>query len=400
MKTLKALTVLSMTLGLSQVAQAISTSCNLLNTPIPQNVRMSEQEVIEYKNKLTKECSLQQDFKSVQDRMKNKFDLSLEEIAEYQAMRYVVRKDYEIAKMQGLPVQKIYQIHNSQYLLPYDQRSTIIWDNWIRGIEQLETAREKFTQGSPFTIADLKYAHMNFYKLSDEQGDAANDPSTGIFKPESPEDNYWWSFNDENEANQAKTIVANINKSFSDMGIPVKTGNSTIDNILDVRMAIKKNSPNQEFVYAIYSGNSQVNQKNIENILTFMNKMFDQARGNNHMMWRGKLMSPMELAYFVQKFYVAVHPFNDGNGRTSRFLAELLLTSFELPHGSMGDLMGDDVLVTNEDYYNRAVAANSKLLEKVSACGKEYKAFTNIFVKKAKDIVPQNLSYDCQILKN
>ena len=43
--------------------------------------------------------------------------------------------------------------------------------------------------------------------------------------------------------------------------------------------------------------------------------MFTQALNNEHMVWNGRLLTPMEVGYLAQKFYVGVHPFAEGNGR-------------------------------------------------------------------------------------
>lgn len=52
-------------------------------------------------------------------------------------------------------------------------------------------------------------------------------------------------------------------------------------------------------------------------------------------------VSPIELAAFVQRWFVTVHPFGDGNGRTSRVVQDMLLAGFNLPFAPSGDLYND-----------------------------------------------------------
>ena len=51
--------------------------------------------------------------------------------------------------------------------------------------------------------------------------------------------------------------------------------------------------------------------------------------------------SPVELAAFVQRWFVTIHPFSDGNGRTSRAVQDVFLAGFDLPFAPAGDLYND-----------------------------------------------------------
>jgi hypothetical protein len=116
--------------------------------------------------------------------------------------------------------------------------------------------------------------------------------------------------------------------------------------------------------------------------------MFTQALNNEHMVWNGRLLTPMEVGYLAQKFYVGVHPFAEGNGRTSRFILELFMTSFDMPHGSSGDLMSNDVLMTFKDYYQLAYDSNGRLINNMIQCIDQYKKNN-----------PAEIDYNCRILK-
>ena len=106
----------------------------------------------------------------------------------------------------------------------------------------------------------------------------------------------------------------------------------------------------------------------IETMLDFINTTLGQARAGQHMVWNKRLVTPMQSALLIQQLFVDIHPYNEGNGRTSRLLQELILTSFALPHGASGDLMSDDVLTRQEEYYTRGMSATQAQLLVVDSC--------------------------------
>jgi hypothetical protein len=81
------------------------------------------------------------------------------------------------------------------------------------------------------------------------------------------------------------------------------------------------------------------------------------------------VLPPVAMAAFVQKWFVTIHPFSDGNGRTSRGVEDILLANFSLPYAPAGDLQ-NDALAEFEPYleltYNR-IEAMLSVLESCSA---------------------------------
>lgn len=371
---------------------AVSDACLLLKKPVPAT-KMSEDEITSYKKKLSQECDLTQTYRSVRSILENDFNqLSLERITEYQAMRFVVRDDYERARLSDTPVQKVYQIKRADYALPAEQKSSVIWDNWEAGMKQLKSSREKVLRGQGFTVDDLMKVHVGFFTLSKEEGDDAWNPQEGLFKAPNDQDNYWWSFNSENEAKEAHRVVNEINKEYLELGLTENTGNDDLDHVLRIKTAVKRQPSDRsditEYVEAIYSGDTRANRKHVKNIFRFINTMLAQALKDEHLIWNGQLLTPMQVGYLAQKFYVGVHPFAEGNGRTSRFILELFMTSFDMPHGSSGDLMSNDVLTTFKDYYQLAYDSNARLMNSMINCINQY---------KKND--PATIDYNCRILK-
>lgn len=378
---------------LSSQAMAISDACSLSQKALPQGHKMTTEQIKTYQSNLEKECALTKTYREVRTVLNDKFSyLSLDKITEYQAMRFVVRADYERARQSNTLITKVYQIKRSDYSLPEEQRSSVIWDNWEAGMKQLQGSREKVLRGQGFTVDDLTKVHIGFFTLSKEEGDDAWTPMEGLFKQENEHDNYWWNFNSASEAADAKRIVNEINAEYKDLGLTGSSGDADLDNVLRVKNSLKRQPLEKqdvvEYVDAIYSGDTRANRMHVDRIFKFINAMLAQALTGEHMLWNGRLLTPMEVGYLAQKFYVGVHPFTEGNGRTSRYILELFMTSFDMPHGSSGDLMSNDVLMTFKDYYELAYVSNAQLMNDMIECINQYKKNN-----------PAAIDYNCRILK-
>ena len=88
-------------LTLTVPAFAISDSCSLAKVALPAH-KMSASEVQAYQAKLAKECELTLNYRSIREKLQDKYKISLEKVTEYQAMRFVVRADFERAKASAL----------------------------------------------------------------------------------------------------------------------------------------------------------------------------------------------------------------------------------------------------------------------------------------------------------
>ena len=386
-------------LSQAQLALAISDSCTLLNAPLPSHVTAPAQVVQAYRNKLKVECDLTNRYRYLKNELNSKYRIALTDITEYQAMRFVRRVNFEDSKAKEIPIELTYQINRSQYNLPNEQNSSIIWDNWIKGISQLENLRSGVIQGNVFDYEALKRAHIGFFQLSSEVGDDAHVPDEGVIKPPSDYDNYWWAFETEAEAKSAMVVVNAINDHYERMGLLPSFPDPRLKRVLDIRQAQKRQPDDRkniiEYVWVIYSGHTKANKEHVTNILYFANTLMKAALNNEHLIWNGSPLTPAEVAYLTQKFYVGVHPFSEGNGRTGRLLQELILTVMDMPHGSSGDLMDSDVLSTFPDYYNQAMTGQVNVLNTILNCLTEYSQLTNIGLAKAP---LQNVNYSCRIL--
>ncbi len=79
------------------------------------------------------------------------------------------------------------------------------------------------------------------------------------------------------------------------------------------------------------------------------------------------LLAPTELAAIVQKWIVSVHPFVDGNGRTSRGIQDIITRSFGVPFTPAGALQ-NDALETLENYLQKTYTETDKMLSFLESC--------------------------------
>lgn len=378
------------TLFSASSASAFLNPCDLRAKPVDVGaLGISDFGVLSYQQKLDQECALYKKYSSVRSKVAQ-FGANLEDISLYQVLRYVERDRYENAAATEIPVELIYQTTKAGYKLPQSQQSAEIWRNFAVGIRSLEPARDALMSGTPFTLKAFQAIHRGFYTESCESGDFAHIPNPGEFRPQQKNGNPWWKFDNLQAAQTAKAAVDLINAGYDNMALVpnVDTEDHDREANYPLRVILEK--------LEIHSGDDRINPIHMKNLMVFLNKMMDQGRQNQHMVWRGRLLTPTELAFFVQQFYVHVHPFYEGNGRTSRFLQELIWTSFDMPHGSSGDLMDIDVLTPHRDYYLKAIQKTSEQMDQVEACVENYKQVARH--KNIKEIDQSKLNYRCRVL--
>lgn len=348
-------------------AQAFPDVCTLANTEVSATNGITAEEVASYKAKIAAECELSEKYQQMQIKARSRFGITLEQISEYQAMRYIRRSDYESAKGRQIPPHLTYQLLEADVNKPVEQRSSLVWDNFVTGIGQVADDRARVQNGSKFELNDLLRAHRGFYRLSNEVGDFGHDPLLGQLRPPNPNDRHWWRVKAD-DVPRVKAIVDKLNEAYEELGL-VPSALDTLYTENNYMTEVLRLKPATDGVgMAMYESDSRAVAKHVNLLLSFIDANLAQARQGRAMIWKGRLLTPGELAFLSQQTLVQIHPFSDGNGRTSRFVQELILTSFNMPQGSSGDLMDDDVLTLHGDYYAKAMGASRQLLLSVDQC--------------------------------
>ncbi|MEY3901579.1 MAG: hypothetical protein RL189_885 [Pseudomonadota bacterium] len=93
-----------------------------------------------------------------------------------------------------------------------------------------------------------------------------------------------------------------------------------------------------------------------------LNKHFAEVRSGAPLS-----VDPITLATQLQQKYVAIHPFIDGDGRTSRYYMEIVLNSVGLPFPVLNDFWADTTHF-EKDYEKQIRDGISRTIEVIRAC--------------------------------
>ncbi|MBC7420626.1 MAG: Fic family protein [Bdellovibrio sp.] len=96
-------------------------------------------------------------------------------------------------------------------------------------------------------------------------------------------------------------------------------------------------------------------------------------------------VAPIEFAAVAQKWFIALHPFADGNGRTSRAVQDILLAHLGLPFAPSGDLQ-DDATAELESYVELTYQKTEAMLTVLETC--------------AEGITAGHVSFACKNVEN
>ena len=133
----------------------------------------------------------------------------------------------------------------------------------------------------------------------------------------------------------------------------------------------------------IFYTDSQNVESELSKLLAFADEKF-----NEFMKGEGAAdYSPLDFIADFQRWFVAIHPFGDGNGRTSRFLQDYLLSKFGLPLAPGGRIQ-NDVLMEKGAYQDLFKTEMERTVEMLKGCEEEIDALGTSN--------PESLSCDCR----
>lgn len=282
--------------------------------------------------------------------------VDVDEIGEYKILRFIDRGSYERAKVAKKAPTEIYD------------PAPATWQVWEKGIDSLFKGQQlKNVLFGHMNLDQNIFSRINLVLLTDgvtsiKDKNTSQSKKPGEFRHRSDVGVGWCAGTDKESAYRA-----GIRKSEDSMERYQKRWESTMG--VEFRDIVKKeDGPNWRRadlqsgmnisegtcrggsgVFIGYSDSAQV-ERQIDWIRIFIKSNLESYQ-------RGEpKLSPVELAAVVQKWFVSVHPFADGNGRTSRGVQELIMANFGLPFVPGGDLQNDameDVDVYVENTYNK-----------------------------------------------
>lgn len=353
--------------------------CNLVN-----DISLDKSSNSEYLKKIFNECALVRKKNSVLSKA-DSLGIDLSKMTEWQAPRFIETSWLQWAEKENIPVAKIYQKTKN-----FKTREKLIWKNWSEGILQLE---DLLKQRSPITLYDLKNIHNRFYSLDLEIGDFAGDPGINKLVPSDAKMPLWWTEVASPDWMKYYQNSAETNLKFLDnLGLNFKNQDPD-DNENETLISLNKGKNDTINIYATHP---KFKEHNTKKLLRFINQVLKFAKNKKPIQISETLLSPMQAALIAQQVLVQIHPFQDGNGRVSRLIQELIMASYELPYGSSGDLMKIDGLYDFNTYYNLALEKTKEQLDHVNQC---LDLISNKYVSKGiaiSEIDPVSLPYRCR----
>lgn len=355
MKKLIQLSILLITLTAADVAVSAPLICDWKDVSV--SAPIDKKALKAYFKKIKEECSYTKKMDKVADRLAS-IQRPMESLNYYQGLRYVDRFSYEKARKDNIPLTVVFQIRKEDYDVPVAQRSHLVWNNWSIGINTIPTIKNALLSGQPFTLDLLKKIHKSFYN-QDESGEYGKVYTAGEIKAANmPE--IKWSIPPE-KLTKLSAQVNQIDQMYVSLGLqPQETAEG---NRISASPAIlSTRDGNLRPAHPIYV------RAHLENLAQFLNQMVQNARQRKPLIWNNRIFTPLEVALFAQQTIVRAHAFNDGNGRISRYLQDLVLSLFDMPFISSGNLQAEDMNTPMDEYYELATKVNEEQVRTLESC--------------------------------
>jgi len=313
-------------------------------------------------NNIKRECAIQDRYRKVKA-IFNNYNLDINEVSEYRAIRFIDRYSWNKNIYAGNPFPRwIYK------------PMPTTWDVWNNGIKLLFENKKNY----PENLLNLNYiSYMNKVLLTDGKT-SIKDLNTADLKPGKirktifgPDVGFCSKAN-KHSTNKLLRSIKTASQSYMKSwevkaGITIKKlvkeykGKSSRKADLVTGMILRSNtckSGKGNFLYYV-SSNKVKRKLNWLNI--FLHYNLDKYS-------QGKvIIPPIELAAIIQKIFVSIHPFADGNGRTSRALQNMILEKMDMPFAPAGDLQ-NDVLEKPIIYVDNTYLKTESMLTFLESC--------------------------------
>lgn len=302
----------------------------------------------------------------IQDRyhnLKNQFALqnvNIEDVVEYRVVRFVDRYNWERAKLATIKPHDIYKPAPDTW---------IVWDAGIRDVMNKYGKKNSLFFENEIDYMALSYINKvlltnDFLNLNVKDHITDQKLNAGEYRKDG---NSAVGFNSPNVDYTMMIQSSEVALEAFQFSFETKAG-ASFSTILKERGVLNadhahfrsemKMDTSKNFVY--YTP-SNVSYQRVEWVLQFLKYNLEKYKQGT------PLMTPYELAAFVQKWFVSIHPFADGNGRTSRALQDLILAHFDLPFVPAGDLQNDATEVLNT-YIDRTYLKVEESLSRLELC--------------------------------
>lgn len=359
MKNLVRFTASFTVLLITKVVVAAPLVCEWQNIKVTEPI--AKESLKSYYDQLDSECEYAKSMAKVSQKLAA-MGRPMERLNYYQGLRYVDRYSFEKARKENIPLNVIFQIKKEDYELPVGQRSHLVWDNWSKGINTLPVVKEQLLNGQPLTLEYFKQIHRSFY-TADESGEYGMVQAPGTIK-NARDAEISWTVKEENHKDIINSVES-INSYYEMLNLlPSSSGREGYWQIL--KFEIDQLTPSHPAY--LKPSHPAYSEAHVKILLSFLDRMIQNIRERKPLVQYRKIFTPRELALFVQQTIVRIHGFHDGNGRTSRYMQDLILAMFDMPAIPSGDLQVNDMTTRLEDYYELATRASNNQVNVLNAC--------------------------------
>lgn len=316
------------------------------------------------------DCEFQDRYKNVKS-IFGRYGRNIENVTEYRALRFINQFDY----LKNLNSKKLSPIH-------IYEPAPETWQIWSNGIEEvLKNFSGQNVLLNQNTITAENIGQMNKL-LMENNGVTLKDKNisskAAIGQYRTYADNSAGYCMKTNATEDKKNIVLAQNsisafqsafekytkKSFSNF---IQDNNglwadvATMNPMMNIRDFACGDQLNQSFLYYT-PGHMVVSQVNW--VQLFVDEVIKSYKKNQ------PILAPTELSAIVQKWLVSIHPFVDGNGRTSRAVQDVISKSFSLPYVPAGTLQ-NDALEKVDTYVENTYRETEKMLSFLEDCAQK-----------------------------
>jgi len=318
--------------------------------------------------------------------------INIAELAEYRLLRFVDRNSYEKAAAFEMPPSQIYKPAPTTWN---------VWDSGIRGLFKddnlaLILFKSNGLNSKEYGYEFLSFANINSALLKNDNGDISRDHLANVTRRTSKPGTYrqdgdiqvgWTSVvpDCQDQVNCSQNSMRRTQRAWEveygmNFNTVVTEYNGQFPNAASfaVPMTVTPNADGK--TYFVAYAPSQMVPAQVSWLEIFIRASIERYRDNK------PLMPPIEFSALVQKWLVTIHPFSDGNGRTSRAVQDFILANFKMPYAPGGDLQ-NDTLAEFDKYVDQTYNKMESMVVKLEACAEEYRQ-------------KQKPSYGCRTVKS
>lgn len=315
-----------------------------------------------------RDCAIQDRYENIKNSFAAK-KINVDEISEYRVLRFIERNAWEKAKANKTPITQIYKPAPETWQ---------VWDQGIRHIFGTTSFKGELNKSFPVDTSII--GAINQILLTngkDNVKDKGTDKKLQPGQYRVNKNNGVGFCSDGKVDNDTLLKAAAVSAERFQHQWEVAMGQS-FPQMIEKALGIQSGSEDISFFPGMSVGYKNCDKNNNKSI--FVNYLAPE-KVLSHLKWvtvflkenllraeqNRAVLSPIELAVFTQKWLISIHPFADGNGRTSRALEDAILAHFGMPFVPTGDLQ-DDTEIEYETYLENTYVKLEAMLGVLENC--------------------------------